>query len=107
VTKTIPPHLLIPLNSSVLDPMLSPPDSDRREVGNAKEHEDSTPRPSSENGAELKNANNTLEPEPARDVTSASIHPDEVRFAASPPNNIKHLTATLHYSTTMNPKPKV
>jgi hypothetical protein len=84
VIKTIPPRLLIPLKSTVLDPMLSPPDSDRREVGNAKDHEDSTPRPSSENGAEMKNTNNTLEPEPARDVTSASIHPDEVCFATSP-----------------------
>jgi hypothetical protein len=57
--------------------MLSPQNSEHKESGDTMKDGDPIATSNLQNDTEIKNSN-TLEPEPARDVTSASIHPDEV-----------------------------
>jgi hypothetical protein len=75
----------------VLDPMVSPPEQpeqpERRDTGeeDQKKEEEERKRKEEEswegvgsNDEASRQSRRFLEPEPARDVTTASIHPDEV-----------------------------
>jgi len=68
-----------PLRNRVLDPMLSPPETKRRGLETSRFAQKVEPKREMEVVREptLAESQNHLEPEPPRDITSASIHPDE------------------------------